>query len=375
MKQNSFKMKGFYLLVILAILVSTGCQRSEPIRIGVVAILTGENSKLSSSSINGLDIAIDEINQTGGIKGRPIELMIKDTENRDEEAIKIDEAFFDDDIKIVIGPFTSGMVTKSIDYINSKDMLVIGPTASVDSLKEKDDHYIKFIGSARDEAIALSDAAVKLNNKSFVVIYDEMNVGFADELAQDFKDEIVAKVNGSASLIAINPQKLETLEVALAKVRELNPEGVLFVTSERESAGMAEKLKALNPEIQLYNSMWANTNELVKLGSIYVEDMVVVSDINHNEPSEAYINFKENYEKRFGEEPDFAAIYSYDAMKALIEAMSTADSLEPMVVKDKILEISRYEGLQGPYSVDAYGDASRPYGTFKIEKGKLVPLE
>ncbi|MBF4695237.1 ABC transporter substrate-binding protein [Fusibacter ferrireducens] len=375
MKQKRFKMKGFYLLVMVAILMSTGCQRTESIKIGVVAILSGENSKLSSSSINGLDIAIDEINQSGGIDGRQIELAIKDTEGQDEKAIKVNEAFVDEDVKIVFGPFTSGMVTKSIDYINSKDMLVIGPTASADSLEGRDDHYIRFIGSARNEAIALSDAAVKLNDKSFVVIYDDVNKGFADELAQDFKAEIMAKTDGDATLVAIDPQKLETLEVAMAKVRELKPDAVLFATSERESAGMAEKIKVMSPEIQLYNSMWANTNELIKLGSSYVEDMIVVSDINPNGPSEAYINFKSTYMERFGEEPDFAAVYSYDAMKALIEAMSTAESLEPMVIKDKILEISRYDGLHGLYSIDAYGDAWREYNVFKIEEGNLVPLK
>ncbi|GAU75449.1 ABC transporter substrate-binding protein [Fusibacter sp. 3D3] len=55
--------------------------------------MSGENSKLSSSGINGLDIAIDEINHSGGIKGRQIELVIKDTEDSDEKAMKLDETF------------------------------------------------------------------------------------------------------------------------------------------------------------------------------------------------------------------------------------------------------------------------------------------
>ena len=222
---------------------------------------------------------------------------------------------------------------------------------------------------------ALSDAAVKLNNKSFVVIYDKTNVGFADKLAQDFKAEVEAKLNGSARILAIDPERSETFEMALAKIRELKPQGVLFVTNARDSAILAEKIKVNNSDIQLYNSMWANTEELVKIGSIYVDDMIVVSGDSLTEPSEAYRQFKETYKERYNESPDYAAVYSYDAMKALLEAMSASDDLEPMTVKAKILEISRYEGLQGKYSIDAYGDVSRTYNTFRLNKGELVPLD
>ncbi len=364
----------FLMLIVVVFLVS-GCQKSEPIKIGVVATLTGENSKLSKSGINGLDIAIDEINQSGGIDGRQIELIIKDTEDSSEIAIKADAELIEDNVRIIIGPFTSGMVTRTIEFINSKDILVLGPTASVDTLEEKDDHYIRFIGSALNEAIALSDAAIKNEHKKFAVIYDMTNVGFADKLAQDFKREIEAKENGTARLLAIDPQKDETLETALSRVRELKPQAVLLVTNAKTSVTLAEKIKALNPDLQLYNSMWADTSELIKFGGDFVEGMIVVNGKSVDGDTEAYKEFNKTYIERYGESPDFSAIYSYDAMKALIKAISESKSLEPKIVKTKLLEISKYEGLQGLYSIDAYGDVNRDYHTFRIIDGMLEELK
>lgn len=373
--KNSFFGKQFILFLIVVMVFGTGCQKSEPIKIGVVATLSGENSKLSSSGINGLDIAIDEINQSGGIDGRPLELIIKETEDDPDKAMKRDEELISEGVKIVIGPFTSGMVTRTIEYINSQDMLVLGPTASVDTLEGKDDHYIRFIGSALDEAVALSDSAVKLDHKSFAVVYDMTNVGFADKLAQDFKDEIESKLGGTARLLAIDPQKVETLEVALSRVRELNPQAVLIVANAKTSVTLAEKIKALNPEMQLYSSMWSDTSELIKLGSEAVEGMVVVNWNAAKGDTEAYKHFYKTYVDRYGESPDFSAVYSYDAMKALIQAMTETKSEDPSVIKDKLLEISRYEGLQGPYAIDAYGDVSRAYHTFRIIDGQLKAIE
>ncbi len=368
-----FKIKLIWIAVLLmAMALFTACQSNQSLKIGLVGSM---NTEISVSGSQGAEMAVDEFNKNGGLDGELVELVIRDDEGKKDVALQTDKELVEDGVKFIIGHFTSGIMNDVIEYANDQDVLMISPTASVDTLLEKDDHLIKFIGSAGDEAIAISDVAKKFGDKRFAVLYDSRNTGFADNLANFFKAEMMAKAKETPLLLAYNPEKKEELEVAFEKIREDRPEGILLITDDEESAMLAKKLKVVAPEARLYNSMWADTADLIKFGGSDVNGMIIVDGVDLSDNGDAFTAFKDTYTERYREAPDYAAVYAYEATMALLEAIKETKSADPDTVKETIIDKTNYQGLQEPFVIDAYGDCTRTYFTFEIVNGELERIQ
>ncbi|HEX8423054.1 MAG TPA: ABC transporter substrate-binding protein, partial [Pyrinomonadaceae bacterium] len=88
----------FTLGLMIVLLTAFACERrggegtvseSGPIKVGVYADLSGQTSSFGQSTVNGIKMAADEINQAGGVGGRQIELIIEDDQGRPEQAATV----------------------------------------------------------------------------------------------------------------------------------------------------------------------------------------------------------------------------------------------------------------------------------------------
>ena len=75
-------MIGCRLIVLAAVVVMLTCfgRSAEPLKIGMVAAVTGSQAEQGLYNIQGAKLAVEEINKTGGVLGRPIELVIEDNQ-------------------------------------------------------------------------------------------------------------------------------------------------------------------------------------------------------------------------------------------------------------------------------------------------------
>ena len=95
----------------LATLLLIACGPQEPIRIGFIGELTGNSADLGEAGRNGAMLAIEQANQSGGINGRPIELLARDTGSTPATAISSAKELLDARVVAVIGTMTSGMTS------------------------------------------------------------------------------------------------------------------------------------------------------------------------------------------------------------------------------------------------------------------------
>jgi len=160
-----------------------GCNyQLEPIKIGVVGTMSGIDSDLSVSGRRGVELAVEEFNNSGGLNGRKVEIVVKDDKNDVNQALRVDNEFIDKNIPVVIGHYTSGMMVESMDYLRTRDILFLSPTISADSLSGIDDNFIRFIATTKEQAVVLTNLANKNNHKKFAIIYDLSNKGFNENL-------------------------------------------------------------------------------------------------------------------------------------------------------------------------------------------------
>jgi branched-chain amino acid transport system substrate-binding protein len=184
MKKKSMLKILFVFIIYMLILFACSSQK-DAIAVGVIGNMTGEGSDLAVSGRRGIEIAVDEFNELGKVS---IELIIKDDKNDPEIALLKDKEFVKEDVRFVIGHYTSELQLKTIDYINRQDVLFLGPTVSSDALTGMDDNFIRFIASTREQAVVLSKVAKENEHKKFAIFRDENNKAFNEPLSSNFNN-------------------------------------------------------------------------------------------------------------------------------------------------------------------------------------------
>ncbi len=354
---------GLWLFVLLFI---GGCPRS-PIQIGFVGGLTGRLSELGVSGRNGVQLAVEEINGAGGIGGRRLNLIIKDNRHDPQQARQAVQSLIDAGVVAIIGHMTSAMSLSTYDPINRQAILMISPTTSTDQLSGKDDYFLRVATASSLEARAQAGYAVnKLGLQRFAVIYDLANPGFTVNFHDHFKAEletlggklVCSRRFRSGSGVAF-------LEIAKS-VLATEPQGILLISGALDTAMFCQQIRKIDSSVFLFGSGWAQTRSLIQQGGRAVHGLILQA-IHHDGTREpAFLKFKQAYKKRFGRKPDFPAAFGYEAAQLLFYGIEqAADPTDSGAIREAILEKGRFQGLQGAFRLDRWGDAHRRYYVLK----------
>ena len=364
------------IIFLLVIIMACGCAGKKPIKIGLVGTMTGKQSDLSVSGRRGVEIAIEKINNNGGIHGRKIELVIKDDLFDQNRAKEIVGEFVKEGIQIVIGHYTSGEMTAAYDEVKKQDILYLGPTISADALGGIDDNFIRFIASTKEQAQIITKVALEKKQKKFVVIIDNKNIGFNEMLYKNFEDCL--NEGGESILTKITYDNLDDdtiVKISNEIKAQKEVESLFIISNASDLATITKECRKRNIESTIYGPLWAHTDDLLRIGGEYVDGVNVVSGVDYDNTSEEFIEFQDAFYKKYGKEVSFSSIYSYEAMMALSIAIESVGNTDPKKVKAKIIEIGTFQGLQEKFLIDQYGDNTRNYMLDQIMKGGYVRVD
>lgn len=111
--------------------------QSVTFRIGVIGPFTGPSADLGVPMLNGMELAVDEINAVGGYMGSPLELVIKDDQGNPAEGRKQSEALAVEKVAAVLGFCNTAVAAHSVDVYQSAKLPLIIPCATGTALTSK----------------------------------------------------------------------------------------------------------------------------------------------------------------------------------------------------------------------------------------------
>jgi len=92
----------------------------------------------------------------------------------------------------------------------------------------------------------------------------------------------------------------------------------------------------------------------------------------HTEANPQARAFAEKYQARYKSSPDFFASWPYDAVQVLARAINSAKSTEPGKIREALLGVKGYDGVEGGYTFDKNGDGLHGYNIVRNNDGKVV---
>ena len=365
-------MKKYFLLMIAIILVVaiSLVYLSKPIKVGFVAGLSGSSSNLGVEGMYGAMLAVEEINENGGIHNRQLELIIKDDKNDVLEALKVDKELIEEGCKVIIGHMISSVSKDTVPLMNEEKILMLSPTIATDYLSEKDDYFIRMISSNLEQAKLLAEALEKNKAEKVNMIFMKSNKLFSESI-MDYLMKSTANNTVKIEGVYQIDKKTDYIEM-IEDMGRTGPDSLVIIASAEEVAYISQLLSINNINIQVYMPTWSMTNDLLKNGGASIEGNIGVNYFDYNASNKKYEKFKTNYISKYGNEPSFASMFSYEAVLILKEALQKNKKYNADILKNGIIDGTEFEGLQNTLYFDQYGDINRNISTYKIIDGEFI---
>ncbi len=373
------RITALFLLIIIIFANASGCTifKKEPIRIGFVGTLQGPTADLALNGKRGAEIAVAEINNNGGINGRLVELVVKDSVNDTQVARDILEEFIEDGVGLVIGDFTSSLTECILEDLNLNNILYISPTVGSEQFVGLDDNLIRFNSTSINQANSIFMQTEKVGDMTFLVFKDSHNAAFSYSVCDNFKERV--ETVGGSVLAEITYDGNDTIkpDEILAAMDEYakQTDGVILASDAVNAAIIIRTIKKNGFDINIYTSRWANTPDLYSITGKDSEGVYTLDIIDPESKSDKYINFVSKFSEYYGTQPAFSALSSYEVMMVLYEAISETKSTLPKKIKAYIINTSNFSGLQSDFEIDEFGDCNRDYILYVIRDGMPVKMD
>lgn len=361
-------------VIILPLVFLTGCSNDDPVKIGFIGGLTGRVSDLGISGRNGAILAVEQRNSMSGINGRPVHLITVDDKQDKNTAAQALTSLLDQKVAAVIGHMTSSMSVATVPLVNKHSIVMMSPTSTTTYLKDLDDYFFRVCATTDNYGAKM--ARYFHNTKGLnrvTVIFDMGNKAYTESWINHFSEEFT-RLGGTIVQKTTFTSGPEThFSEIVQKALKLESEGLVIASNAVDAAMICQQIRKMNISIPIGTSEWAATEKLIELGGIAVENIVVSQFFDRYSTNPRYIQFRDEFKKRFGQDPGFASVAGYDATNIILDAL--AQKNEHQDLKQTILNIGTFNGIQGEITLNRFGDSDRRTYLSVIRNGKFTPTD
>ena len=371
MRTLFFTHKLLYALIAILLLLCAACSESEPVKLGFIGNTTGEGQDLGIGGRDGVILAIEEVNETGGIAGRPVFMVPRNSQNQPETAQAILEYMVEKRVQGVVGPMTNRMSMAAVQKLQEFGVVLISPTANIEELQTRDDRFFSIYPAVKDIAFKLATLAVETRKyKRISVIYDLSNREYTEPF-QDHFSEAIARLGGQVvQRISYTTRDDTEYQLLTRQAIENNPDALLILAGPRDTAMLCRQLRIRTERIGILVSEWSTSDQTIYHGGSAVEGIDFFQSYDKSDRSVDYHLFRQRFLARFHYEPSVASMHAYEAAQILLlmfPQVKNADQLQR-----KIIERSEFEGLQTKIVFDEFGDPQRPLVLKTIKNGMTI---
>lgn len=352
---------------------------SDEIIIGALGPLTGNVAIYGIAATNGTKIAIDEINEAGGILGKQVKLILEDEKGDAQEAMNVYNKLVEDGAVAIIGDITSGPTLAIADLANRDNMLLITPTGTQLDITEgrpsvfrvafTDPFQGRVLAQYAKDTLGASTAGILANTsndysqgvkEAFIAEAENLGLeivanesyGAAD---RDFRVQLTTIASQNPDVLLI-PDYYETIALIAPQAREVGIESQ-FIGPDGWDGITAQLTTGLSDE--------GLTAEALQS----VEGAIFTNHYSLDDPNENIQNFIAKYNELHGENPASFSALGYDAAYMVKQAIEEAGSTDSDAIIDAMKNIN-YEGLTGSIKFDENNNPVKAISMIEVNEGE-----
>ncbi|MGT2906856.1 ABC transporter substrate-binding protein [Streptococcus dentiloxodontae] len=358
---------------------ATGTEIGDTLKIGVNLELSGTVAAYGKAELNGIQLAVDEINEAGGVDGKKIEIFKKDNKSENAEAsTAATNLAIRSEVNAIIGPATSGATAASSLISQKTGVPLLTPSGTQDDLTS-DKNGVKeyvfrttFKDSFQGQVLA-AYAYSNLNAKKVVLYYDNSS-DYAKGIAEEFKSEYQGEIVSTATFASGD----KDYQSALTKFKNLDYDAIVMPGYYTETGIITKQARDMGIEQPILGPDGFSDAKFIELaGKDNASNVYYVSGYSTNVSlSDKASAFIDAYKKKYGEEPNQFAALAYDSVYMIADAAKGANN--SIAIAKNLANLTDFTGVTGSMTIDSEHNPIKTALMVEMQKGKetsAAPVE
>jgi branched-chain amino acid transport system substrate-binding protein len=365
--------KLFVLLAVfamIAVLTVPIARAADTVKIGAAFALSGSIAVYGEGFKKCVDLAVEEINAKGGIKGKKIEIVYEDNKSNPKDCVTaVRKLITVDKVPVMFGPAGSSNFMAVAPVAQENKVVLLSAQGAAVGLTKAGDYIFRVFPSDTLQGPYLAKLAMSMGYKKVPVMYvnNDWGLGLKDAFVDAYK-----KMGGTVTDIIAYDEKKTDYRTELLRASKGNPPAIINLTYINEGAVQFKQAFEMGIKTQWLCGSAAKAPKMVELAGKAAEGVMgTYPSVSQN--TKQYQAFKEAYKKKYGDDkiPIFGD-YNYDMVYVTARAIEkggyTADGIRkalPVVAKG-------YKGVTGDKTFDAERSPKfAEYGVWIVKDGKI----
>jgi branched-chain amino acid transport system substrate-binding protein len=377
--QRLVELRGNFVAAVLATAFlaigiagcGSGGGNSNEIVIGHYASMTGSEATFGQSTDNGIKLALEEINQAGGVKGKKLRLITYDDKGDAKEAgTAVTRLINKDQVVAVLGEVASSMSLAGGPVCQENGVPMVSPSSTNAKVTKIGDMIFRvcFIDAFQGWVCAkFAREDAKLKATKAAILYDQ-SAAYAVGLQEEF-DKAFTKLGGQITSKQTYTNGDQDFSAQLTAIRSAQPD-VVFVPGYYTDVGnIAVQARKLGIQVPLLGGDGWDSSKLGQIGGNAINGCFYSNHYSPQDPSPRVQDYIRKYKAKFGETPDGLAALGYDAARILAEAMGRASSTSGAEIAAELAKTHDFDGVTGRISIDKDRNAVKPAVILEMKDG------
>ncbi len=360
---------GFAALLAVAAAPATA---QDVVKIGFFAPLTGFAAADGASARHSAEIAVEEINAAGGIKGRRVELVVYDDRHDSKEAVALANKLVEKDgvVGVVSGSysmpsrvtapiFARAGLPMTVAYAVHPDVTRAGPCVFRNG----------FLGQV--EGWAGAEAAVTAHKARRIAVLTIKN-DFGATTGAAFIER-ARKLGAEVVSEQIYPLGEKEFSPYLTKIKEQNVDLIYHTSYYNEGSLITRKARELGITAKLHGTEGIDSPKFLELAGPAAEGTTFTTNLNRDDPRPEVQTFLRKYRARTGTEADMVGASAYDAVRILARGIELAGT-DARAVCGALASLKDYPAITGKIAKFIRGEATKPVQIEVIREGRIRHL-
>ena len=330
------------------------------IKVGIVLPLTGDQAKFGEIEKRSFEMAAEEINAKGGVKGNKIELLFEDdTGKPDVGRSAVEKLISRDKVAVLTGGYSSSVTAAVTAVAQQFKMPFLVTTGSADDITEKGYDHIFRINPPASEYPASVVTFLEENVKpqTAVILYENSLFGQSSSKSfekdcEAMKVKVLLKEGYNKGAVDFKP--------LLTKVKAMNPDLVYMVSYVMDAALLMRQAKELdlNAKIFIGGGAGFTLPEFAKNAGDAANFVYSATLWSENSPYPGAREYFDKYAKKFKEDTEYHGAEAYASLYVVADALKRAKSLAAKDVRDALAATDMMTAF-GPVKFVSYGKKTK----------------
>jgi branched-chain amino acid transport system substrate-binding protein len=344
---------------------------SDTIVLGEVGSLTGSEAAFGISTRNGIELALEEANAKGGVKGKKVKVIVYDDSSKpDEAAVAAARLISQDKVVAILGEVASSNSLAMAPRAQEAKVPMVSPSSTNPKVTMVGDYIFRVCFIDPFQGFVMAKYAHETLKYSNVAILTDKKSAYSEGLTEVFQRKFT-EMGGKIIGVEAYAKGDTDFRAQLTNLKKLKPQGLYIPGYYQDVALIAEQAKELGIKTTMMGGDGWDSDKLFELGGSAVDGSFVSNHYSAEDPTPRVQEFIARYKAKFGTVPDSLAALAYDAANVVMEAIKRAPDMSGPALRDAIAATKEFPGVAGTITLDENRNPVKAAVVLKVDGGKF----